>query len=275
MILVWSIPLISIIIMSQLVDHTNNKSFFILWGSMKSQLIQIFRPLFITRNFFEFLIPLILGGFITYKAFRHIKYSQRNMGILISAIFLIILGFLLPRDKFWGGSWEIGARIVFLGWILFFSIWAASEKYLKKWIILWIILAFSINIAISHLEWSKYNKSFGNVINALSFNGTNGRATTKIDLPPKSPDISVNLGLHVAAWAWCEDKVSDAYNAVAEMNDFGPVKYIGIDSTLINDKSQTANYMIIYHPFSKYILENTIPTDSVIYDDLIYTIYKD
>jgi hypothetical protein len=269
MITIWIIPALSVILMLHFVNYSGGNAL-IKWGSIRSQAIQVIRPLFVTSHLWEFMVQLLLAGIITLVVFIRTKNSRKDMGIIIGALFLIVGGAILPRDRFLGNSWEIGARIIFMGWILLLSTWAIAESKLKNWIIIWVVFAFSVNLAVSHIEWNKHESSFRNALDALG--DDSGKIETRFIVPPDSPSIS--LGFHLGPWAWGEGKAYDAYNAVADLNDFGPTRYIGVNESALQIECKGKNYAIIYHAYADLDLKKYPSSGRLVYNDRIYTIFE-
>jgi hypothetical protein len=237
------------------------------WSSLKGQLIQLIRPLYITRFWWEYSFPLVYLVFLTTMSFFYSYKSKGFIGLFTAGSFLTFLGVIFPRDIFWGG-WEHGTRIVFLGLILLIASWSFAEKKLSKFIIVWIILAFSINICAGHIVWNLHKASSQRALNIIKTNFTGGVIKKEYLDTHNAP--SIYLGNNIPLWSWSEGYIKDTVNWVGKHN-WGPVKYKGISHKITNSKSNKSG-ILLYHPYTKFQKNKHKYKEVFMTDDLIYTI---
>jgi hypothetical protein len=253
------------------------QSTFLRWGSIRLQLFELVRSVYVTDNLLEFAFPLLLGlALIIFAAIRTYR-DPRFLKMLVAALCLCLTGMAIPVVSFLGKGGRIGCRISFLGLILLFSLVSAIEAKARRAVAIWVVSAIIINVGISHVIWHKHSASFEKAVSTLRENFQGIRINGQV--LPNARILSIPVGGSVGIWAWCHGYVGDAYNGVMHFLDFGPVKYVGLDSTAPNEGPG----LILYHPY--------LPTDAVeqsayseryglmdysqtfMLDDSIYTIY--
>jgi len=268
MLLIWSPSLAFVILMQALTIAGTGET--MLWGTFKEQLIQLIRPFYLTTNWYESILPLLLGLFITIRLFFLIYKSRYHLALFISGVFIILAGVFFPRSAFLG-SWEHGARIILVGFVILFGLWSVAENKLRKLIQIWIILTFIINLGVSHYLWSLHNGSHKVALNVLDNNFSGAKMGTEIINTNNGP--SIPLGGQLAAWAWCKGYIADTFNAVAGFNNFGPVKYIGVKQE--NSHDENSGFGVIeYHPYLRPDSKRYEGKQTYMINNKIYTIYK-
>jgi hypothetical protein len=268
--LLWAPTLLCIAVMFFSLGNSTGSSFTVLWGSAKAQLIQLVRPFYITSLWWESVLPLLMGLALISAACYQIVRSRKRVGILLAALLMVLVGLLLPRDQFFGNSWEIGARIVFIGIILLFSLTALLKKGLAKAVLTWVIISLALNLGVSHTLWRVHTRSAETALNVIRENFTGGKISTEVH--PTNNGPSSNVGRHLADWAWCLGYVADVPNGVA-IGDFGPVKYIGLDTATIREAGIPQG-LIVYHPYVIDSLPKSGYRQVLLRGDDTYTIYK-
>lgn len=269
MLLIWSPSLAFVILMQVLTIAGTGES--MLWGTIKEQLIQLIRPFYLTTSWYESFLPLLLGLFITIRLFFLIYKSRYHLALFISGIFIILVGIVFPRSAFLG-SWEHGARIILMGFTILFALWSGAENKLRRLIQIWVISTFIINLSVSHYLWNKHTHSQNKALNVMENNFAGAKMRTEIISTDNGP--SVPLGGQVAAWAWCKGYIADSFNAVAGFNNFGPVKYIGLNTEDRNSK-RALNGVIYYHPYIQLDPRIFTGKETYLIDDEIYTIFRE
>jgi hypothetical protein len=230
------------LVMSYSFTGTKFHSLSMIWGSAKEQVLQLVRGLYVTDNPWELALPLVIAvvliGIAAYQAIR----TGKHLGLITAAACISLAGLLVPVSRFFGDSSQIGCRISIIGVILLFSLLAIEEKRFARPIALWIIAAFAINLAVSHAVWRKLGGSYDKALLVLKDNFAAQRLNTQVI--PTISGISAHIGASVGVWSWSLGYVGDAYNGVGR-NDFGPVRYVGVDSTALNQGTG----LILYHPY--------------------------
>lgn|GEM_PF-3688150 len=268
--MLWVPTLLCIAAMSFSLGNSTGPSFAVSWGSAKAQLIQLVRPFYITSQWWESAVPILMGLALISVACYQIVQSRKRVGILLAALFMVLVGLFLPRDQFFGNSWEIGARIVFIGLILLFSLTALFKKGLAKAVLSWVIISLTLNLGVSHTLWCVHSRSSERALRVLRESFTGAKISTEVH--PTKDGPSSNVGRHVATWAWCLGYVADAPNAVA-VGDFGPVKYVGLDTATVREV-RIPQGLIVYHPYMLDSLPRPGYRQVLLRGDDIYTIYK-
>ncbi len=239
------------------------------WCSIKEQMIQLIRPLYLTSNWWESALLILLTGLITINIpWKSFIKSRWNISLTISALFVMICGLCIPREEFMQ-AWECGARVSFVGIIIIISAWSLNEKRLKKYILIWLVLAFSINLTSSHYLWKKHSSSFDRALNNIKNNYPDSHLRLRNYGYEQFP--SIMLGGHITEWAWALGYIIDTDNLVGR-GCFGPVKYIGLDDI---EKSKIKNGVVVYHPYMFFSPENYGAGVVLMEYDKIYTIYDD
>lgn len=243
MILLW-IPAAVLVGLSHLsMKSASSTSLTVKWGTVWGQLQQLVRPAYLTYHWYEEAVPAILAlVLITLAAFWSLR-SKHHCSVLVGSVLVLAVGLIIPVERFFGNSQQIGARLVLIGLVLLIALVGAFEHRLKRAIILWLVLAYVTNLGVSHYLWHRHSPPFEEALTVVK-NQLAGERVRLLAVPtPSSP--SIPLGGNVPMWAWCHGYLADAYNAVGMVNDFGPVKYTGTDSTAINQ----GNGIVLYHPY--------------------------
>jgi hypothetical protein len=236
------------------------------WVSLPSQIVQLLRPFYLTREWYEFAIPLIFAALLTYRVWRSIDLHSGQGLLLVSGIACTVVGMLIPRGEFIG-SWENGARVIFYGFILIAASWALVEKESKALILGWVISGTAINLFGSHRLWSLHEPSFAWAMDTL---GRQFQGYRVIERGAWSGTYGVALGNNLPTWAWVKGIAVDAKN-VAGIRKTGPAYYSGLTP---EQRSQVKTVVLYYHPYERVsrLWENF--TDQPIYFDTneIYSI---
>ena len=262
----WWIPLLFTLIMYLSLDFKSNG---MVWASLKVQLIQVIRPLYLTAHWWESFLPLLLAGFISLAVFYFILRSKgKNRNLLIASVFIVLVGLCLPRQGFLRG-WEMGARVVLIGLVLLFSMWSIYEAKLKKYIIIWVVLFFSINQISSHVLWGRHSDSFNRVIRVVHQHCAGWELGTTYSGTDNTPAIAI--GFHAASWAWCLGDIAYTDDNVLPIHGFGPVRFRGIDSL---GEAGMNRGEIVYHPYEYIVPDSGAIGLETLGRDSIYTIYR-
>jgi hypothetical protein len=236
------------------------------WVSLYSQAVQIFRPFYLTRQWYEFVGPLLVAAILTGRCFSKLVERPDRKYILVAAVLLIGVGVAMPRAAFIN-SWENGARVTFLGFILLIAAWSLIEQKAKVLLLTWIFLGSLINISGSHRLWRLHEPSFAWAFKLLSDKFSGYRIT---DTGAWTGDHSVALGNNLAVWAWCKGVAADAKNAAGRRKT-GPAIYVGLQG---EPRLATKAVILHYHAYRRPrdLLENQ--DDRILYYDAnnIYTI---
>ncbi|HVP06479.1 MAG TPA: hypothetical protein VMS71_01455, partial [Candidatus Acidoferrum sp.] len=243
MVLLWAPTIICALIMYLGVRGGASRSFSVEWDSIKVQAFQLIRPLYITDNLWEEAVPILMAVVLLVVAGRKVVRERKYFGVLLAALAIMVAGAVIPSRQFFGGSSEIGFRITFVGIVLAASLIAIIEQSASRWISLLVAVALVVNLSVSHLTWSRYRHPFQTGLQVLKDNFSGMRLGCQVATTETGP--TVRIGGSLGVWAWCMGYVADAYNGVARTNDFGPVRYIGLDSTAINDGQGN----LVYHPY--------------------------
>ena len=268
--MLWVPTLLCIAVMSFSLGNSTGQSFAVLWGSATAQLIQLVRPFYITSQWWESAVPILLGLALISVACYQIVRSRKQIGILLASVFMVLVGLFLPRDQFFGNSWEIGARIVFIGLILLLSLTALLKKGLAKAVLAWVIISLTLNLGVSHALWRVHSRSAESALSVLRESFTGAKIRTEVHPTTNGP--SSNVGRHIANWAWCLGYVADVPNSVG-IQDFGPVKYIGLDTATVRELGIPQG-LVVYHPYMLDSLPRPGYREVLLRGDDIYTIYE-
>lgn len=238
------------------------------WDSLSHQAIQLIRPLYITGYWWEFIIPILIGLYITVRSFLISYKSQSYINLMYAVAGLLLIGLVFPRGSFLG-AWEQGSRIIFTGLILLLSLWCVAEQKLGKAIVVWIILAAGINLTVSHATWSLHNSSSNEILAFLQSGHCDRIVRTRYIGTPQT--ISIPLGHHVALWAWSENYIKDADIV---MYPFGPVRHIDVNKRA-DSHTELKDCLMLYHPYKYINLNRYGVTGSPYINNKIYTMFTE
>jgi hypothetical protein len=244
------------------------------WGSPKLQAFELVRSVYITDNLLESASMLIISLLLMVAVARHLHRTPGFSRVFVAGVLLCLTGVLIPMDGFWCGSTRIGCRVSFLGLIVLFGLVSLVEERVRKVVAAWVLVAILTNVGVSHYVWQRHTGSHEQAMTVLKdhFGGVriNGQRV------PNPSYLGVPIGASVGICAWNRGYVGDAFNAAT---DFGPVRYVGLDSTARNEGSG----LILYHPYwtgdsiqhSAYGEAYNLPGYSQVFmlEDSIYTLY--
>jgi hypothetical protein len=213
------------------------------WVSVMSQLVQLLRPFYLTREWYEFAVPLAFAAVLTYRVFFSpgLRFGQGLL--LISGTACVVIGLLMPRQQFIG-SWENGARVILYGFILISATWALIERESKALILGWVISGSAINLALSHRLWSIHEPSFAWAMDTLD---KQFRGYRIIERGSWTGTYGIALGNNLPTWAWCKGIAADGRN-VAGMRKTGPAIYNGLST---EQRTAIKTVVLYYHPYRR------------------------
>lgn len=249
-----------VILMTNSLGYTG----YTVWSSWKGQLTQVVRPLYVTEQWWEMAVPIGLGLLIFVRGCADMVCAHR--GLFWAGLAMLGCGAVFPRELFLG-SWEHGARIVFIGWIVLLSLWSVCERQCRTAILVSILAAFSANLTVSHRLWHRHDASFQQVLSEIKAQFAGSYVRSREPFTPNRP--SVYLGNHVALWAWCNGYTAGAFNFTATFN-FGPVAYSGPPKTT----SDKGTGLVIYHPYQLWPSEPGKYSECYLANDSIYSLYR-
>jgi hypothetical protein len=237
LVLLW-LPaiLMSVLMMGSGVDEGGFK-----WVSLPSQAVQLLRPFYLTREWYEFAVPLVFAAILTYRLYR-LEGLRRN-AVLAAGVLCVIVGLLMPRQKFIG-SWENGARVILYGFILISASWSLMERQSRALILGWVLSGSAINIAGSHALWSIHEPSFAWAMDTLRKEFVGYRI---IEEGTWTGEYGIALGNNLPTWAWCKGIAADAKN-VAGIRKTGPAIYTGLG---IDKRASVKTVFLYYHPYRR------------------------
>lgn len=246
MLMAW-VPAAAFLVVSTLAVSTDGtaRSTAMSFGSLKIQLLGIVRSFFLTSHWWEGAVPLLLAAIITVLLISRASRDRRVLGLIVAAVFVVLVGALIPRERFLGSSWEIGSRLVFIGSIVLFAAWSARESFLRPLIVSWLVVAFVINITASHYLWRRHESSFVHALNTLREEFYGADVYTRLVRTASEP--SIVIGYHVTNWAWCHGWIRYADNGVIETNNFGPVRTIERPTA----STPATRGLVLYHAYDR------------------------
>jgi hypothetical protein len=244
------------------------------WMSMGSQLIQLLRSVYLTQYWWEELIPMTMFGILTWEALMHSKKGGIARSYLFAGFVTVIIGILIPRESFLG-SYEDGARVVLMGFLLIASSWASIERGKRGLIAAWIMIALCSNIAAGHYVWRKNEPAAVWALNTLKTEFADYSIETRMvksDISSKNRQPCISAGFSIGNLAWMYGYVKDADNRMVSQGE-GPVKYVGTYSTKEKQRSEK-KAIIFYHPYSA-MPKPPVAAEATYSDiDNVYTIVK-
>ena len=216
------------------------------WSNMGHQLVQLVRPLYLTQYWWEEVIPLAMFGILTWEVLIRSKKGGIARSYLFAGFVVMLIGSLMPRESFLG-SWENGARLVLMGYLLIASSWASIECCKRGLLIAWIVTALCFNIAASHYIWWKIEPSVVWALVTLKSEFTGYYLETRGIFSQNRP--SIGLGDNVGSLAWAYGDIEDTNNC--GVFGTGPVKYIGDYGHDFHEEQHDRRKAIIFnHPYS-------------------------
>jgi hypothetical protein len=213
------------------------------WTDLSSQIVQLLRPFYLTRQWYEFAIPLVFAALLTYRVLVSTDLRSRRGFLLIAGLVCIVVGLLVPRGQFIG-SWENGARVVLYGFILISASWAWIERESKALILAWVISGSAINLMGSHSLWSTHEPSFAWAMDMLD---KRFRGYRVVERGTWSGAFGIALGNNLPVWAWCKGIAADAKN-LAGVRKTGPAFYQGLNP---EQRASVKTVVLYYHPYRR------------------------
>jgi hypothetical protein len=213
------------------------------WTDLPSQIVQLLRPFYLTRHWYEFALPLSFAALLTYRAWRSVNIHSGLGLLLASGLVCVIIGLLIPRGEFIG-SWENGARVILYGFILIAASWALVERESKALILGWVITGTAINVFGSHRLWGPHEASFAWAMETLD---KQFRGYRIIERGAWNGSYGVALGNNLPTWAWCKGIAVDARN-VAGIRRTGPAYYTGLTQ---EQRNGVRTVVLYYHPYQR------------------------
>ncbi len=268
MLLLWAPTILCVLIMFLTARGGSSRSFTVAWDSLKVQVFQLTRAIYITDNLWEEAVPILMALALLFLAARKALRERKHIGILVAALIIMVAGAAIPSRQFFGGSSEIGFRITLIGIVLAVSLISLIERSASRWVMLLVVTALAINLSVGHATWSRYRESSKAGLSVLKDNFAGVRLGSRVVVTGNGP--TVRIGGSLGVWAWCQGYVVDAYNGVARTNDFGPVRYVGLDATTMNDGPGR----LVYHPFVPGTqLPPVADSKAFMTEDSVYTFY--
>ncbi|CAL1240815.1 hypothetical protein [Candidatus Methylocalor cossyra] len=213
------------------------------WVSPLSQAKQLLRPFYLTRDWYEFALPLVFAGVLTFYLLKTSKLRAPQGFVLAAGIACVALGLLMPRKAFIG-SWENGARVILYGFILIAACWSWLERPLKPLILGWVLVGSAINLVGSHRLWTLHEPPFAWAMDLLrrEFSGYRVAGTGAW-----TGDNGIALGNNLPVWAWCEGIAVDAEN-LAGVRKTGPALYTGLPRPV---RASVKTVIMHHHPYQR------------------------
>lgn len=229
------------------------------WVNLPSQLVQLLRPFYLTRQWYEFALPLAFAAALTYKLWRRVDLRSERGLLLTAGLVCTVVGLIIPRGRFMG-SWENGARVILYGFILVAASWALIERESKALILGWVLTGSAINIAGSHRLWLIHEPSFDWAMDTLD---RHFRGFRIIERGAWTGDSGIALGNNLPTWAWCKGIAADARN-VAGIRRTGPAIYSGLSP---ERRAGLRTVVLYYHPYRRSpALWEQFPEPPVLFD---------
>jgi hypothetical protein len=239
LILLWLPAILMSLLM--LGNHVDDGDGGFQWVSLPSQAVQLLRPFYLTREWYEFAVPLVFAAILTYRLYR--LDSSRRSFVPAAGILCLLVGLLMPRQKFIG-SWENGARVILYGFILIAASWSWVERQSKALILGWVLSGSAVNLAGSHALWSIHEPSFAWAMDTLNREFAGYRI---IEEGTWTGEFGIALGNNLPTWAWCKGIAADAKN-VAGIRKTGPAIYTGLG---IDKRASFKTVFLHYHPYRR------------------------
>lgn len=213
------------------------------WVDFPSQLVQLLRPFYLTRHWYEFAVPLVFAAALTWRLWRRVDpRSERGLLFLAGGV-CVVVGLLIPRSRFMG-SWENGARVILYGFILVAASWALIEREAKVLVLGWVLTGTALNLAGSHRLWIMHEPSFDWAMDTL---GRQFQGFRIIERVAWTGEGGVSLGNNLPIWAWCKGIAADARN-LAGLRKTGPAVYTGLGP---ERRAALRTVVLYYHPYRR------------------------
>lgn len=213
------------------------------WVNLPSQIVQLLRPFYLTREWYEFAIPLTFAAVLTYRLIRSVDIRSDQGMVILAGIICLVIGLLIPRGRFIG-SWENGARVILYGFILIAASWGLIERNSRALILGWVITGSAINLGVGFRLWSTHEPSFAWAMDTLD---KNFRGYRIVEEGAWSGAYGIALGNNLPVWAWCKGIATDAKN-VAGIRKTGPAIYRGMTP---EQRAEAKTVVLYYHPYRR------------------------
>jgi hypothetical protein len=213
------------------------------WVNLPSQIVQLLRPFYLTREWYEFAIPLTFAAVLTYRLIRAVDIRSDRGMVILAGIVCVVIGLLIPRGRFIG-SWENGARVILYGFILIAASWGLIERNSRALILGWVITGSAINLGVGFRLWSTHEPSFAWAMETLD---KNFRGYRIVEEGSWTGSYGIALGNNLPVWAWCKGIATDARNA-AGIRKTGPAIYRGMTP---EQRAEAKTVVLYYHPYRR------------------------
>lgn len=213
------------------------------WVNVPSQLVQLLRPFYLTRQWYEFAVPLAFAAALAYRLWRRVDLRSERGLLFVAGLVCVVAGLLIPRGRFMG-SWENGARVILYGCILVAASWALIEREARFLILGWVLTGSAINLAGSHRLWALHEPSFDWAMQTLD---RQFRGFRIIERGAWTGESGIALGNNLPTWAWCKGIAADARN-VAGIRKTGPAVYSGLSP---ERRAALRTVVLYYHPYRR------------------------
>lgn len=213
------------------------------WVDLSSQMVQLLRPFYLTRQWYEFAIPLAFAACLTYRLLMSVDFRSDQGMLILAGVVCVIIGLVIPRGRFIG-SWENGARVILYGFVLIAASWSSIERNSRALLLGWVITGSAINLGVGARLWFTHEPSFAWAMNTLD---KNFRGYRIVEEGAWTGDNGIALGNNLPVWAWCKGIVTDAKN-LAGIRKTGPAIYHGMTP---EQRAEAKTVVLYYHPYRR------------------------
>ncbi|MGZ8219344.1 hypothetical protein [Methylomagnum sp.] len=213
------------------------------WVNLPSQIVQLLRPFYLTRQWHEFAVPLVFAAFLTYRLIKSVDIRSDQGMLILAGLVCVLIGLLIPRGRFIG-SWENGARVILYGFVLIAASWALIERNSRALILGWVITGSAINLGVGTKLWSTHEPSFAWAMDILD---KRFRGYRIVEEGAWTGDTGIALGNNLPIWAWCKGIATDAKN-LAGIRKTGPAIYNGMTP---EQRAEAKTVVLYYHPYRR------------------------